>query len=111
MHVSLNLTNLYVKKLEQVYYNAIHKAVVHDEWHLYFSCCIYKHIPPRAFQASEIPFSTSSKGYLSWEEAPEKEVARVEESGREEKANQSIGIGREGGRADVGEGDSALLST
>jgi len=100
MHVSLNLTDLYVKKLEQVYYNAIHKAVVHDEWHLYFSCCIFKHIlvPRRAFLASEISFSTSSKGYLSWEEAPEKEVARVEESGREEKANQSMRIGREGGK-------------
>ena len=110
MHVSLNLTDLYVKKLEQVYYNAIHKAVVHDEWHLYFSCCIFKHTPQRIFLVSEISFPTSSKGYLSWEEAREEEVARIEESGRE-KANQSMGIGREGGRADVGEGDSALLNT
>ena len=94
-----------------MYYNAIHKAVVHDEWHLYFSCCIFKHIPPRIFLVSGISFSTSSKGYLSWEEAPEEEVARIEESGREEKANQLMGIGREGGRADVDEGDSTLLST
>jgi len=40
--------------------------------------------------------------YLSREEAPDEETARIEGSGREEKANQPRGIGREGGRADVG---------
>ena len=57
-----------------MYYNAIHKAVVHEEWHLCFSCCRFKHIPQRVFLVSEISFSTSSKGYLSWEEAPEEEA-------------------------------------
>ena len=54
------------------------------------------------FLVSEISFSTNGMDYLSREEAPEEETARIEGSGREEKANQPRGIGREGGRADVG---------
>jgi len=73
---------------------------------LYFSCCIFQHLPQRIFLVSEISFSTRGTGYLSWKEAPEEEVARVEGSGREEKGNWG-----ERERADVGEGDSALLST
>ena len=45
-------------------------------------------------RVSEISFSTRGTGYLSWEEAPEEEVARVEGSGRREKG---IG-GGEGGK-------------
>jgi len=57
---------------------------------------MFKHIPQRIFLVSGISFPTSSKGYLSWEEAPEEKMARIEESGREEKANQPMGIEREG---------------
>jgi len=40
---------------------------------------------------------------LSWEEAPEEEMARVEGSGREERAKGKGGVGREG-RQKGGEG-------
>ena len=71
-----------------------------DEWHLYFILLLYNINTYTAylmiFLVSEISFSTNGMDYLSREEAPEEETARIEGSGREEKANQPGELGERG---------------